>query len=107
MGQEELDSVILINKRSSMNIQIENFILKPCQASPEKWDLIEIVQRTRESDGVLYDDYNDIGFGMTLEYAKRKIIGFMLAKDTRTVNLKTFEQELDNVILKLNLQNTK
>ena len=84
-----------------MNIKIENYILKPCTGASERWDLIEIVQRKRESDGKMYDDYNEIAFGISLKTAKQKIVGFMLAKDTRTVNIKTFEQEFTNLINKV------
>jgi len=75
-----------------MDIKIHNFVLKPCVGSTTRFDIYEIIKRTKKKEKdsdpeETYDAEKDFGFGCTLENAIHKIVSDRLANHKGVVAL--------------------
>lgn len=78
-----------------MDIAIHNFVLKPCIGSTTRFDIYEVIKRTKKKEKdsdpeETYDAEKDFGFGCTLENAIHKMISDRLANRKGVVTLQEY-----------------
>lgn len=73
-----------------MDIKVDNFILKPSEGSPSRWDLYEKkIRKKKESDEEIEFE-QIIGYSLQFDTCVKYIIHINLKKNKSVVELKDF-----------------
>ncbi len=81
-----------------MEVKFENFLFKPCEAAPLKWDVLEVKKKqkigtgTKENpNGEFYDSIYPISYGVTIERAIEICINKLVEKENEGKKLALIE----------------
>ena len=76
-----------------MNIQIGDYIAKPCEGNIQKFDLFKKTITVKKLTGEKVDSEINEGYGMSIENIVQKILMSNLAENKSTVGLTEFIAE--------------
>lgn len=73
-----------------MIVKVKGFRMIPSVNAPVKWDLQKAVVRTKKESKEQYDDWEDCGYGMSMEHCAECIIAEELLDREEEVSLREY-----------------